>query len=64
LVGSFEQQRVGRPQQHARDGEARALAAGQHAGAFVDVVAREEEAAEDVADHRHHRHGESDSITC
>ena len=55
MVGRLvEQQRVRRTQQHARDGEARALAARQHAHRLVDVVAREEEAAEDVADRRHH----------
>ena len=50
-----EQQRVRRPQQHARDREARTLAARQHAGFLVDVIAREEKAAQDVADRRDHR---------
>ena len=40
MVGRLvEQQRVGWPQQHARDREPRALAARQHAGLLVDVVA-------------------------
>ena len=56
VVGRLvEQQRVRRAQQHARHGQARALAARQHARLLVDVVAREQEAAEDVADGRHHR---------
>ena len=51
MVGRLvEQQRVRRAQQHARDGEPRALAARQHAHGLLDVVAREQEAAEDVAD--------------
>ena len=52
-----EQQRVRRPQEHARDREPRALTARQHAHGLVDIVAREEEAAEDVADGRHHVDG-------
>ena len=51
-----EQQRVRRAEQHARDGQPRSLAARQHAGPFVHIVAGEQEAAEDVADHRHHVH--------
>ena len=55
VVGRLvEQQRVRRAQQHARDGEPRALAARQHGGLLVDVVAGEEEAAEDVANRRDH----------
>ena len=54
LVGSSSSSVFGGPEQHARDGEPRALAAGEHAGFLVDVVAREQKAAEDVADHRHH----------
>ena len=55
MVGRLvEQQRVRRTQQHARHRQPRALAARQHAGLLVDVVAREEESAEDVADGRHH----------
>ncbi len=49
-----EEQRVGRPQEHAGDREPRALATGQHARLLVDIVAREEESAEDVADGWHH----------
>ena len=57
VVGRLvEHQRVRRPQQHPRHGQTRALAAREHAGLLVDVVAREEEAAEDVADGRHHVH--------
>ena len=60
VVGRLvEQQRVRRPQQHARDGEPRALAAGQHAGLLVDVVAGKQEPAEDVANRRHHVVGRS-----
>ena len=55
VVGRLvEQQRVRRAQQHARDRQPRALAARQHAHRLLDVVAREQEAAEDVADARHH----------
>ena len=43
VVGRLvEQQGVRRPQQHARHREARALAAGQHPHALVDVVAGEQ----------------------
>ena len=49
-----EEQRVGRTQQHPRDGQARPLAARQDADPLVGVVAREQEPAEDVADHRDH----------
>ena len=56
VIGRFvEQERVGWAQQHSRDGEARAFAARQHAGFLVDVIAREEKAAQDVADRRDHR---------
>ena len=55
MVGRLvEQQRVRRTQQHPRDGQPRALAARQHAHALVDVVSGKQEAAEDVADGRHH----------
>ena len=55
MVGRLvEEQRVRRSQQHAGDGEPRPLAAGQHAGLLVDVVARKQEPAEDIADDRHH----------
>ena len=55
MVGRLvEQQRVRRAQQHPRHRQARALAARQHAHLLVDIVAREEKAAEDVADRRHH----------
>ena len=57
VVGRLvEQQQVGRPQEHAGDGQPRALAAGQHTGLLVDVVARKQEAAQDVPDCRHHVH--------
>ena len=51
-----EQQRVRRPQQHARHREARAFASRQHLHLLENVVAREQEPAEDVPDHRHHVH--------
>ena len=55
VVGRFvEQQGVRRTQQHARDGQPRAFAAAQHPGLLVNVVAGKQEAAEDVADRRHH----------
>ena len=49
-----EQQGVGRPQEHSRHGQPRAFAAREHAGLLVDLVAREQESAEDVANRRHH----------
>jgi hypothetical protein len=49
-----QQQCVGRPKQHAGNSQARALAAGEHARLFVHVVAREQEAAQDVADRGDH----------
>ena len=58
MVGRLvEQQRVRRPQEHARHGQPRPLASGQHSHGLVDVVAREEEPAEDIADGRHHVDG-------
>ena len=49
MVGRLvQQQRVGGAQQHARHRQPRALAAGEHAGLLVDVVAAEQEAAEDL----------------
>ena len=60
VVGRFvEQQRVRRTEQHARHRKSRALTAGEHFHLLVDVVARKQEAAEDVSDHRHHVHGRS-----
>ena len=55
--GLVEDQEVARVQEHLGEGQPVALAARQHAHPLVDVVAAEEEAAEDVADHRHHLHG-------
>jgi hypothetical protein len=55
MVGRLvEEQGVGRTQEHPRDREAGALPAGQHTDPLVDIVAREEEAAENVADGGNH----------
>ena len=55
MVGRLvEQQRVRRTQQHACDGQPCPFSAREHANRLVDVVAGEQEPAEDVADGRHH----------
>ena len=54
-----QNQRVRRPQEHARHREARPLAPGEDAYRLVDVVFRKEEAAQDVPDRGHHVHRRS-----
>jgi hypothetical protein len=55
--GLVEQQRIGRPQQHPGHSEPGALAAREHRGLLVDVIARKKKAAKDGADGRHHVDG-------